>query len=276
MLKRAIFGAIYVGIIVAGILCGSFIFLLLSLLMVTLAINEFDTMTNPIDNNNVKAAAVGLLQRSIDCVGGALLVVTAWTGTFFLPGVITYLIYLVMRFVSQLWVTDQNQLRSLSTSMMGQIYVALPLALMSIIYRLSPHLLLLLFIMVWANDTFAYLSGRIFGRRKLWERISPKKTWEGFWGGLFMTMCTAILCGLLFGNYFRVLDIASLAGLGALTCVAATFGDLIESMLKRSVGVKDSGTLIPGHGGILDRIDSMLLVIPVTLIYIFFVISYAV
>lgn len=272
MVKRAIFGAIYVAIIVAGILSGQFVCLLLLLLLSTLGVNEFLTMTNPEPQNSAESG-IALLLRSLDCIGAALMVVTIWTGWIFLPGIVTYILYVVIRLSVQLWIRTQNPLHSLATSMMSQVYVALPIALMSVVYRLNPWLLLLLFVLVWVNDTFAYLTGRTFGRHKLWERISPKKTWEGFWGGTVMTAAVAALCGFFAQEQFGQLSAFALAGVGIVVSVAGTIGDLVESMLKRTVGVKDSSKLIPGHGGILDRIDSILLVIPSSLIYLFFVIA---
>lgn len=277
MLKRAIFGALYVAIIIIGILCGPLVFLLLLLTLSTLGVNEFLNMTgDPAAGRGPSEATVAMLLRSLDCVGAAVLVVTVWVNSLFLPGIVTYILYLLMRLTIQLWVRNADALRSLSTSMMSQLYVALPVALMSIVYRLSPHLLLLLFILVWVNDTFAYLTGRRFGRRKLWERISPKKTFEGLWGGMAMTVIVAVVCGIFFSRYFAGMGVLAMGILGIVVSGAATLGDLVESLLKRTVGVKDSGTIIPGHGGILDRIDSILLVVPASLVYIFFCYYYAV
>lgn len=273
LITRAIFGAIYVAIIVCGILCGPFVFLLLLLLLSTLAVNEFLTMTTP-PTESPEMAATDLLLRSLDCVGAALMVVTAWTGQLFLPGIVTYLLYLVLRLTAQLYIKESNALQSLSLSFMSQLYVALPVALMSVVYKISPHLLLLLFILVWVNDTFAYLSGMTFGRHKLWERISPKKTWEGFWGGAVFTVIISTLCGVWFSGYFGGFGPVALAITGLIVSISGTFGDLIESLIKRTCGVKDSGHLIPGHGGILDRIDSILLVIPVAVILFFLFYSY--
>lgn len=277
MLKRAIFGALYVAIIIIGILCGPLVFLLLLLTLSTLGVNEFLNMTgDPAAGRGPSEATVAMLLRSLDCVGAAVLVVTVWVNSLFLPGIVTYILYLLMRLTIQLWVRNADALRSLSTSMMSQLYVALPIALMSIVYRLSPHLLLLLFILVWVNDTFAYLTGRRFGRRKLWERISPKKTFEGLWGGMAMTVIIAVVCGIFFSRYFAGMGVLAMGILGIVVSAAATLGDLVESLLKRTVGVKDSGAIIPGHGGILDRIDSILLVVPASLVYIFFCYYYAV
>ncbi len=273
MLKRSIFGAIYVALIVAGILCGPFCLLVLMLLLSTLAINEFLAMANP-EPDNASEATINMLLRSLDCVGAAVLIVTAWVNMFFLPGIITYIIYAIMRLTIQLWIHNQDAIRSIAASFMAQFYIALPIAMMNFAYRISPHFLLLLFILVWVNDTFAYLVGCNFGRHRLWERISPKKSWEGFWGGLVMTTVIAGLCGMLFrfGGY----SITFMTLIGLIVSVAGTLGDLVESLIKRTSGVKDSGRLIPGHGGILDRIDSILLVIPSVLVAIYFLTNYAV
>lgn len=269
MLKRAVFGAIYVAIIVAGVLCGPFALLLLLLLLSALAVNEFLTMVIPVADSP-EERTVALLQRSLDCVGAAIMVVTVWTNFLFMAGIVTWLFYLIVRLSVQLWVVRQNAVESLAASFMSQLYVALPIALMSVVYHISAHLLLLLFILVWVNDTFAYLVGSRVGRHRLWERISPKKSWEGFWGGLVATVLCSAMCGLFASSYFAGYSVWKMAVIGLIVSVAGTIGDLIESMLKRTVGVKDSSHLIPGHGGILDRIDSILLVIPTVLVAMFF------
>jgi len=269
MLKRSIFGAIYVAVIVAGILCGPFCFLILLLLLNNLAVNEFLILATPKPPANASAATIGMLQRSLDCVGAAVLIVTAWTDMLFLPGIVTYILYILMRLTIQLWVHNQNAIQSVAASFTAQIYIALPIAMMNVVYHLSPRLLLLLFVLVWINDTFAYLVGCKFGRHRLWERISPKKSWEGFWGGLVMTTIAAALCGLFFRHYFGGYSLIVMTCIGLIVSISGTLGDLVESLFKRTAGVKDSGQLIPGHGGILDRIDSILLVIPSVLVAIF-------
>lgn len=275
MLKRGIFGALYVAIIVAGIMCGPFSFLVLLLLLSTFAVNEFLVMVSP-PAENMTEATIGMLQRSLDCIGAAVLIVTVWTDMLFIPGVITYITYIILRLTVQLWVHDQDAVRSLSASFMSQIYVALPIALMNIVYHITPGMLLLLFILVWINDTFAYMVGCNFGKHRLWERISPKKSWEGFWGGLVATVAAACLCGgLLWRDFFGGYGVITFGVIGLIVSLSGTLGDLVESLLKRTVGVKDSGSLIPGHGGILDRIDSILLVIPSVLVAIFFMTYYA-
>jgi phosphatidate cytidylyltransferase len=127
----------------------------------------------------------------------------------------------------------------------------------------SPGIIIGFFILIWANDTGAYLTGMSFGRRKLMERISPKKTWEGFIGGIII----ASLIAWFLSDWLGVVDKIHWVVIALIVSVAGTYGDLIESMLKRSTGVKDSGTIMPGHGGFLDRFDSAIVSFP--LVYLF-------
>ena len=131
----------------------------------------------------------------------------------------------------------------------------------------SPKMLLLAFILIWVNDTFAYLTGRLLGKHKLFERISPGKTIEGSIGGLVFTMAGVVV----FSHYADWLSMKAAIGMGLIAAVIGTLGDLCESMLKRQAGVKDSGHLIPGHGGILDRFDSILFSLPFYYIYLLLV-----
>jgi len=127
----------------------------------------------------------------------------------------------------------------------------------------SPGFVIAFFFLVWANDTGAYLAGISFGRRKLFERISPKKTWEGFFGGIFLALIVSwFLSGLL-----GVVDKSGWVSVSLIISITGTFGDLLESLLKRSAGVKDSGSFLPGHGGFLDRFDSTIVSFP--LVYLF-------
>jgi phosphatidate cytidylyltransferase len=127
----------------------------------------------------------------------------------------------------------------------------------------SPGIIIGFFLLIWANDTGAYLSGRAFGKHKLMERISPKKTWEGFFGGMIIAAVIAWLLSDLLG----VVDSMKWTIIAIIVSITGTFGDLVESMLKRSTGVKDSGKILPGHGGFLDRFDSTIISFP--LVYLF-------
>lgn len=121
--------------------------------------------------------------------------------------------------------------------------------------------------MLWTNDTGAYLAGRFFGKHKLFERISPKKTWEGSIGGGILTIGVAFILSV----YFTNLDQTNWIVLAILVAVFGGLGDLVESMLKRSLNIKDSGNLLPGHGGILDRFDGLLLSIPFIYSYLYLI-----
>ncbi|MEN9323369.1 MAG: hypothetical protein RL699_1149 [Bacteroidota bacterium] len=147
-------------------------------------------------------------------------------------------------------------------------YIVLPFILLAKIptvqHEFNSWSVIMVFVLIWSNDTFAYLVGKTWGKHKLLERISPKKTKEGFLGGL---VCTLILAGLL-NYFFDKQPYFSCLILAALVCIGSTIGDLIESKFKRVAQVKDSGKLLPGHGGVLDRLDSIIFVAP--LAYLFY------
>jgi phosphatidate cytidylyltransferase len=128
----------------------------------------------------------------------------------------------------------------------------------------SPGIILGFFILIWANDSGAYLTGITIGKHRLMERISPKKSWEGFFGGLVIGAIVA----WIFSGWLGVLDTKGWIIVSVIVSIAGTYGDLVESMLKRSNGVKDSGTIMPGHGGFLDRFDSAIISFPLVYLYI--------
>lgn len=153
----------------------------------------------------------------------------------------------------------------------AMLFVALPCKMMMDIYRTpavyvgGKHLLIILFCLIWINDVFAYLTGMAIGKHKLFERISPKKTIEGSMGGLVMTILTAYLV-----NHFwlNLMSDWKMMGMAMIVVIFGSLGDLCESMMKRQAGVKDSGNVIPGHGGILDRFDATFLAVPFVYCYL--------
>ncbi|GAB6012791.1 phosphatidate cytidylyltransferase [Viscerimonas tarda] len=186
----------------------------------------------------------------------------------FLP----YIFSVLLLFIWELYLKKENPIRSLAYSVLGQVYIAVPFSLLNYLaysydqsggsYHYS--YLLALFIVIWVNDSFAYTFGVTLGKHRLFERISPKKSWEGFIGG---AVC-AVLSAVVFAHYFDALPLAGWLGFALIVVVFGTFGDLIESLLKRTLNVKDSGTILPGHGGILDRFDSMIFAIPALVVYL--------
>jgi phosphatidate cytidylyltransferase len=170
-------------------------------------------------------------------------------------------------FVAELYrnKTLEMPFRNIAYTTIGVIYISVPFALLNFFvypkelgYTYEPNILLSLLFFIWASDSGAYLIGSKFGKHRLFERISPKKSWEGFFGGLG----AAILVAAILAQFWEQYSFFPLAIIAAITVIAGTFGDLIESMLKRSLGVKDSGNFMPGHGGLLDRFDSILIAIP--------------
>jgi len=159
---------------------------------------------------------------------------------------------------------------------MGILYIGFPIALAIVMGReqggedFSPFTVFGILLMVWASDVAAYFGGRAFGKRKLFPRISPKKTWEGAISGLLGAITAGALIYLVYHNLniFNSLDLKDWLVLGTITAVFGITGDLVESMLKRSVNIKDSGNLLPGHGGFLDRFDAFIFAIPFAYLYL--------
>jgi phosphatidate cytidylyltransferase len=260
-------GIIFVGILAGGILYNQYSFLVVFSLITIAALFEFYSLlsrTGTVD-----------LDKVYNTAGGFLLFLS---GYFYFSSpakslaVFTlYILFLLILFASELFRKRKNPLQSLAYACLGQLYIALPLSLLCYLafgytdageYHYA--LVLALFVFIWVNDSFAYLTGSLFGRHRLFERVSPKKSWEGFAGGAIF----AIAAAFVYARFFTQLSVCQWVGLAITTVVAGTLGDLVESLFKRTLNVKDSGNLLPGHGGILDRIDSIIFAIPASFIYV--------
>lgn len=275
LILRTITGAIYVALICASVLAGGWYFILFFGLLSIIALHEFYSLSNAsTGGENVTTLIVDIVGGLIVCVGLGMVnmslmppyATAVMGGTFFT----IYMLYLVVRLVMQIYSQENSPLTNLAYSYMGQMYIALPLGIMSMYYTLADGkaLLMTMFVMIWLNDTGAFLVGSMIGKHKLFPRISPKKSWEGFIGGVVFAILAGVLAKVLFPVYFESISLIGLAGLGLVVGIFATWGDLAESLIKRTLGVKDSGNILPGHGGILDRIDSLLLVVPASLLYL--------
>lgn len=269
ILTRTITGCVYVALIAAALLLpNSEAFVSVFVIFTVLGLIEFYHLAN-------KDIGEKKLTLSTDIVGGVILFLSVyWKYCFDYKGdtiiwILPYLIYLLARFVMELYTKESNPILNLAHSIMGQIYVALPLALLNVIYFIySPKILLAMFIFIWLNDTGAYCVGCTLGKHKLFPRISPNKSWEGFIGGLAVCVIGAIIFRYCLNTFFNGPDIVTWIGFGIVISIFGTWGDLCESLIKRTVGVKDASHILPGHGGILDRIDSLLLVAPSVLAYL--------
>ena len=264
LISRTLTGIIFAAVIVFAICFHSYSFLALFALVVGLAFWEFYGWG--MENKG--------WYELIGISGGIYL----FTATFlfaggFVSGYIFYpYVFLILTvLISFLYQTTSEPVRNCAMSLFAQFYCAGLLSIMNFIVfdpvtkQYFPYYALLIFIFVWLNDTGAYLIGIAFGKHRLFERISPKKSWEGFWGGLIITALSSQVIAYYFPEIITWYH--SLA-LSIVVTIFATYGDLVESLLKRSCGVKDSGTMLPGHGGILDRFDSVLLVSPAVFLYL--------
>jgi phosphatidate cytidylyltransferase len=275
LIKRIFSGVIYIALIVTAILLldnSPVVYLVVFPLLIVLGIGELITMAKD-------DATQSWLVNIIDMLGGVGVFVALYLhyegatiqsrSLWLLP----IAAYLLLRTIVQLYRPQQNAVHSLERSFLSLGYVALPVAMLNGIMSITaPRLLLGVFIFIWLYDTGAYCVGMLLGRHRLFERISPKKSWEGVIGGILLSVAGAYVTHRWFDEFFQVPDFTIWMGLSVVVAVFATFGDLVESLIKRTVGVKDSGNILPGHGGILDRIDSLLLVAPAVLIYLMLIV----
>lgn len=186
-----------------------------------------------------------------------------------LMGLMLLVISIPLTLVIELFRFSETPMRNTATTLLGVLYVALPLSIMLFIPSLiwigkwEPLCFLFYLFIVWANDVFAYLVGITLGKHRLCERISPKKSWEGFFGGIV----GAVAVGAL-GAYVLDSSYTLWMGLALVVAITGVLGDLVESMFKREAGVKDSGNIMPGHGGMLDRFDALLVSAPFAFVYL--------
>lgn len=276
LIVRSITGVLFVAIMVAGFLSPRAMVFLFALIT-GLTLWEYTGLVNGLDNVQVN--------RFISTVAGVyfFLAVAGWrTGIVnnFVV-MVPYLLTIVYLFISELYTKNKNAINDWAYTMLGQMYIALPFSMINILaFEMAPDqsgvsydtmLPLSVFIFLWINDSGAYLTGSLLGRHKLFPRISPGKTWEGSIGGGILVIAVAALLGYLVNRGVDVprLSILGWMGLGLVIAVVGTWGDLVESLFKRTLGIKDSGSILPGHGGMMDRFDSSLMAIPAAVLYLY-------
>src|ERR1035437_210244 len=262
--KRTLSGFLFVLLIVGSILLSRFTFAPFFALICGWAVYEFHKLTNRQPELTVNPW-IGL-------IGGVLIFLCSFlyaSGIWRYPVYSIYGSYIVLVLIFELYRQKGNPIHNWAFFILGQIFIALPFSLLNFILfidKWQPLLLLSVFVTIWVNDTGAYLIGVTFGKHRLFERISPKKSWEGFIGGAV----AALISGYIFSMFIPQLSLMNWLFFSEIIVISGTFGDLMESLMKRTLDVKDSGNVIPGHGGLLDRFDSMLLVSPVIFIYLSF------
>lgn len=258
---RALTALVFVSVLLGCLLWNYYSFTLFFFVVAVMGLNEFYRIAANMGAQPYKG--VGFISGIITYILFMNTYLLGWE-----IGNLTYVIALLPFLILGLAMVSSrdNPVQNALYTIVGIIYCVLPFAMLNHVVSttpvsfdsFNPNIVLGAILLIWSNDTFAYLGGSIFGKHKMIPRISPGKTWEGTIFGVLMTIGS----GYIIGRYILNSDIVLWLILGGVIPVLATIGDLIESMLKRQAGVKDSGNLMPGHGGILDRFDSLIFVSP--------------
>jgi phosphatidate cytidylyltransferase len=265
LLQRTISGVIFLVIIIGSMLLGEYTFGAIFLIILLVALLEFYNLilasgANPFTGPGVFSGVMVFIMAFLVSSGIACPTIQF----LFFP-------LMILIIIIALYSQKENPINNIAVTLLGIFYISFPLATINYLvfpasngheytYRIALGILML----IWINDTAAYLVGKTIGHHRLFPRISPKKSWEGAMGGTVLTLLAALWMKQLMGmltpvNWIVIAVIVSVFGI---------FGDLTESLIKRSANFKDSGTIIPGHGGILDRIDSILFVMPMAFVYL--------
>lgn len=271
---RALTGIVFVALLVGCTYSSPLSFTILFAVVTGLTVWEFST--------NVNNHAGASVNRLINTTAAVYLFLSfaAFCSDYVRSSVfVPYLVSIIYLPISELYLRQRNPLKNWAYAFASQIYVALAFSLLCVlawrydsmnnVTSFEPIYPLSVFFFLWTSDTGAYLCGSLLHKRfpaKLFERISPNKSWVGSIGGGVLCVVVALVLAHFFPYH---LDLVHWIGLGLVVCVFGTWGDLVESLFKRQLGVKDSGHILPGHGGMLDRFDSSLLAIPAAVLYLY-------
>ncbi|WP_345954562.1 phosphatidate cytidylyltransferase [Mucilaginibacter sp. PAMB04168] len=276
MKTRAITGIIFIVVMLGSFFAGPAVFGLFYLLLGIICLQEFYKLLKKAGlHPNLPAGIINgvlifgyfalLCYRNATATPDAAFDFPLYRYVFLLP------VTLAAILVWELYREFNNPFSNIAYTLFGIIFALIPFcffhALAYVSTGYNPHFPMAFLFMLWANDTGAYLVGQQFGRTKLFERHSPKKTWEGFIGGVLISA----LVGYIISLYFNELPWRNWVSIAIIIGTVGTLGDLIESMFKRSINIKDSGGILPGHGGLLDRFDGLLLAAPVVFAYLYLI-----
>ena len=273
-LVRAASGIVYAAVIILAIIYGEWSIYALALAFASIGVCELLHMSIGFSRRLLPLYVIQVAQVIIfvTVIGLSLQLPVWWMSALTILFVLLMIpYYIISKRVLNVSSRQLSQGSMLRPTGYGVGYLGLPLALM--VLCPLPRLALLVFVLLWINDSGAYIVGSLTGRHKLCPSISPNKTWEGFIGGCLLTVAGALLLDIWCDSFFGMghLPLWIWIAIGALTCIFGTLGDLLESKIKRFYGAKDSGHWIPGHGGILDRIDSFLLAYPIVFFFIYII-----
>lgn len=254
ILVRAMSGAVFVALVIGSLSYNMQATVICIGLFTVLGLNEF--------YNLFKESKIVFVSPVLGTVVGFLIFALFAANQLDLIPEIYILITIPLLFLSmmaELWRMKENPLFNLGVLFLGFFYVLVPFVLMIFMQAqtIESHTLIFMFLLIWSNDTFAYLTGRWLGKTKLIERVSPNKTWEGTIGGILMTFVVALVIAHFNEHNYVFWGISAI-----IVAPGAIFGDLLESLFKRSLNIKDTGNIMPGHGGILDRFDAVLFTVP--------------
>jgi len=259
--QRLIVGFVGAVAIISGVYINQWSYFLLFFAICYFSLNEFHGLINVsgVSTNKLYGITLGLMLFTI-----SFFVVTGYftSSAYFYFMVVVFILFLLELFQNNLKPFERT-----AYALLAVVYTALPYTLLNYaVFKSGSYnykIIAGIFLLLWANDTGGYFGGKFFGKHKLYERISPKKTWEGSIAGLILSLSIAYGLFLVFGEF----SLPFWLGLSAIIVVAGSLGDLVESQLKRSLSIKDSGSSIPGHGGFLDRFDGLIVSLPFVVIY---------
>lgn len=262
LLKRTLTGGVYVASVLAAICFNPIISSIYFGIIGLVALSEFyNVAKNKYQISNSLLAYLTAISLY------TTVALYSFNIDFKIPLLIS-VVLVIANFIAALYQKSEEPFTSIAFLICGLIYIILPISTTNLIIQYNsefqPLLLLSVFILAWCNDSFAYLTGVKFGKHRLFERHSPKKSWEGFIGGFLFT----IIAGIVISKFSNIFAIQHWIVISIIVSSVGTLGDLVESMFKRQMGVKDSGKILPGHGGILDRFDILFIVLPIVWVYL--------